>query len=101
MAPDDMTKAQRETTKDSATASLAGTMLDDQHQHVSDEEKGSVNKDVESRDDILRSPSVADEIEAQLDTYPDGGFRAWVVCIGVCNSPSITLYPSHLGRSSA
>ncbi|KAI1788361.1 MFS general substrate transporter [Ganoderma leucocontextum] len=76
-----MSENQRETIED-ITPSPTGTMLEDQYERTTDEEKDSFSKDVESHDDVLGSPPAADEIEVRLDVHPDGGFRAWLVCIG-------------------
>ncbi|KAM5538093.1 hypothetical protein V8D89_008290 [Ganoderma adspersum] len=73
-----MSEPQRETVE-SPTPSLTGTVLGDQRQCIVDEEKDLFGKEVESYDE---SPAATDEIEVQLDVHPDGGFRAWLVCIG-------------------
>ena len=74
-----MSEPQRETVSESPTPSLTGTVLGDQCQRIVDEEKDLFGKEVEG----YESAVAADEIEDRLDVHPDGGLRAWLVCMGV------------------
>ena len=96
-----MFEPQRETVE-SPTPSVTGTVLWDQCQRIVDEEKDLFGKEVESYDDVLQSAATTGEIEAQLGVHPDGGFRAWLVCIGVNIFDLITtISPSHSRFNSA
>ena len=84
---------------ESPTPSLTATVLEDQRQHIVDKEKGSLDKEAENYDDVLQSPA-AEDLDAQYGSHPDGGFRAWLVCIGVSDFVFITMFsPSHLRQS--
>ena len=84
---------------ESPTPSLTATVLDDQRQHIVDKEKVSLDKEVENYDDVLQSPA-AEDLDAQYGSHPDGGFRAWLVCIGVSDFGFIgVLSTSHLRQS--
>ena len=96
-----MFEPQQETVE-SPTPSVTGTVLGDQCQRIVDEEKDLFGKEVESYDDVVQSAATTGEIEAQLGVHPDGGFRAWLVCIGVNNFDLIAaISPSHSRLNSA
>lgn len=92
-----MSGPQQETVE-SPPPSITGTVSGDQRQRIVDEEKDLFGKEVVG----YESAVAADEIEDQLDVHPDGGLRAWLVCMGVNNFGSITVVsPPHLRHNSA
>ena len=83
---------------DSPPPSITGTVSGDQRQRIVDEEKDLFGKEVEG----YESAVAANEIEDGLDVHPDGGLRAWLVCIGVNSFDSITVVSrSHMRHNSA
>ena len=92
-----MSRPQQETV-DSPPPSITGTVSGDQRQRIVDEEKDLFGKEVEG----YESAVAADEIEDRLDVHPDGGLRAWLVCMGVNDfDPMTAVSPSHLRYNSA
>ena len=73
-----MSGPQQETV-DSPPPSITGTVSGDQRQRIVDEEKDLFDKEVEG----YESPVAANVVEDGLDVHPDGGLRAWLVCMGV------------------